>query len=197
MILLIDNFDSFVYNLARYFEELGQDCEVVRNDAISIEGIRKLAPDALVLSPGPCAPENAGVCIDAVRELGGELPVLGVCLGHQSIAEALGAEVVRAERLMHGKVSHVRHTQDGLFAGLPSPFEATRYHSLIVPEDSLGEDLQACAWSEDPDHPAELMGFRHRQWPVWGVQFHPESYLTGHGTTLLKNFLELRPPDAD
>ena len=191
MILLIDNFDSFVYNLARYLEELGQDCEVVRNDAISIEGIRKLAPDALVLSPGPCAPENAGVCIDAVRELGGELPVLGVWLGHQAIAAAYGARIVRAEPC-HGKASEIHHDGVGVFDGIPNRFSAGRYHSLTVSEEGFPAELEISARAED----GLIMGLRHRVHKVCGLQFHPESVLTEHGHPLLESFLRLAGIEA-
>ena len=193
MIFVLDNYDSFTYNLVQRLGEIDPSLEirVERNDQVSLETIAELNPDRIIISPGPCTPAEAGISKQVVGRFGPATPLLGVCLGHQSIAEALGGKVVRAERLMHGKVSQIRHTGEGLFSGLPNPFEATRYHSLIVPEESLGEELLPCAWSDDPDHPPELMGFRHRSWPVWGVQFHPESYLTGEGMTLLGNFLSL------
>jgi len=199
MIFVLDNYDSFTYNLVQRLGEIdpGLEIQVERNDRVSLDEIAALAPDRIIISPGPCTPAEAGISKQVVDRFGPDTPLLGVCLGHQSIAEALGGEVVRADRLMHGKVSRIRHTGEGLFDGLPNPFEATRYHSLIVPETSLADDLQPCAWSDDPEHPAELMGFRHRRWPVWGVQFHPESYLTEHGGTLLKNFLALESPTAD
>tara|TARA_B100001750_G_scaffold242889_1_gene257096 strand:- start:694 stop:1293 length:600 start_codon:yes stop_codon:yes gene_type:complete len=191
MILLIDNFDSFVYNLARYFEELGQECEVVRNDAISIEGIRERAPAALILSPGPCAPESAGICIEAVRELGGELPILGVCLGHQAIGAAYGARIVRVEPC-HGKSAEILHDGEGLFDGIPNRFSAGRYHSLAVCEEGLPAGLEVSARTED----GLIMALRHKVNKVCGIQFHPESVLTEHGHPLLEGFLRLAGIDA-
>ena len=184
MILLIDNFDSFVYNLARYLEELGQECEVVRNDAITPAEIRQRAPDAIVLSPGPCDPENAGVCVEAVQQLGAEIPILGVCLGHQAIAAAWGAEIVRAEPC-HGKTSEILHDGRGLFEGLPEGFVGGRYHSLAVSEENLPEVLEVSARTEE----GIIMALRHRDKPVFGIQFHPESILTEHGHALLEGFL--------
>ena len=186
MILLIDNFDSFVYNLARYLEELGHDCEVVRNDAITPEGIRERSPDALVLSPGPCDPENAGVCIEAVRQLGSEIPILGVCLGHQAIAVACDGLIIRVEPC-HGKASRILHDGEDLFEELPDGFLAGRYHSLAVSEEGLPEELEICARTED----GIVMAIRHRKYKVWGIQFHPESVLTEHGHALLSSFLRL------
>ena len=192
MILLIDNYDSFTYNLVQRLGEIDPSLrlEVQRNDQITTPQIAEMAPSHIIISPGPCTPNEAGISLQCARLFGGKIPLLGVCLGHQSIAQAYGATIVRADRLMHGKVSRIRHTGDGLFAGLTNPFEATRYHSLIVPEESLGEELLPCAWSDDPDHPPELMGFRHRRWPLHGVQFHPESVLTDVGHQILRNFLE-------
>jgi len=191
-VLMIDNYDSFTYNLVQYLGELDANVTTVRNDAIDIAGIRARAPDAIVLSPGPCTPNEAGVCLDVVTELGGKLPILGVCLGHQAIGQALGGRVVRARNVMHGKTSMMHHSNEGVFTGLSNPFEATRYHSLIVERDSLPDCLIETAWTafdDDPEQRDEIMGFRHRDWPLEGVQFHPESILTRHGHDLLQNFL--------
>lgn len=187
MILVLDNYDSFTYNLVQYFGELGSNMRVVRNDQITIEGIEKLAPERIVVSPGPCTPHEAGISNDVIRTFGPRLPVLGVCLGHQCIGEVFGGEVVRAGRLMHGKTSPILHRGEGVFKGLPSPFEATRYHSLIVKRDTLPACLQITAETAE----GEIMGLRHRELPVHGVQFHPESILTVEGKRLLQNFLEL------
>jgi anthranilate synthase component 2 len=193
---MIDNYDSFTFNLVQYLGELGADVHTVRNDAIDIAGIRAMNPDRIVLSPGPCTPNEAGVCLDVVKELAGVYPILGVCLGHQAIGQAFGGEVVRARQVMHGKVSDMHHTGQGVFAGLDNPFEATRYHSLIVARDSLPDCLEETAWTvldgDGDDNRDEIMGFRHKELPVEGVQFHPESILTKHGHDLLKNFLEMK-----
>ncbi len=186
MVLLIDNYDSFTYNIVQYLGELGAEVEVVRNDKITLEGIESMRPSHLLISPGPCTPHEAGISMEAIRHFAGRMPILGVCLGHQSIGAAFGAEVVRAERLMHGKTSMIRHDGKGIFAGLSNPFEAMRYHSLIVDEATLPPELMASAWSEKD----ELMGIRHRSLPIEGVQFHPESILTAEGKRLLKNFLD-------
>jgi len=193
-VLMIDNYDSFTYNLVQYLGELGAAVTTWRNDAIDIAGIRQQRPDAIVLSPGPCTPNEAGVCLDVVAELGGRLPILGVCLGHQAIGQALGGKVVRARHVMHGKTSMIHHNNEGVFNGLDNPFEATRYHSLVVDRGSLPECLVETAWTafdEDAERRDEIMGFRHRDWPLEGVQFHPESILTRHGHELLRNFLAL------
>lgn len=187
MILLVDNYDSFVYNLARYFERLGQATLVVRNDAIDAAGVRELAPAALVLSPGPCAPEQAGASLDLVRDLHQELPILGVCLGHQTIAAALGGRIVPANEPVHGRASEIFHTGRGIFAHLPNPLRACRYHSLTVEEATLPEALEATAHTAD----GVVMALAHRRLPVIGVQFHPESVLTEHGYELLSGFLRL------
>lgn len=187
MILLIDNYDSFTYNLAQYLGELGAELSVHRNDRIAIEEIEKLAPKGIVISPGPCTPDKAGISIDVVRRLGERIPTLGVCLGHQSIGQAYGGCVVRAPEIMHGKTSLIHHAGEGVFAGLDSPFEATRYHSLIVQREDLPECLEETAWTEAPHR--IIMGLRHRTHPVQGVQFHPESILTDVGKQLLANFL--------
>lgn len=193
MIFVLDNYDSFTYNLVQRFGEIDRtlDVRVARNDQITVDQIAALKPAAIVVSPGPCTPNEAGISMDLIRRLGPKIPTLGVCLGHQSIAQVFDSQVVRAERLMHGKVSQVHHDGAGVFAGLPNPFTATRYHSLIVPEATLGPDLVVTAWTDFPGHPREVMGLRHRQYPIHGVQFHPESFLTEGGIDLLKNFLKL------
>ena len=189
-VLMIDNYDSFTYNLVQYLGELGAEVETHRNDALSIEDIRRIKPVGIVLSPGPCAPDQAGICLDVVSELGGEIPILGVCLGHQTIGQAFGGKVVRARQVMHGKTSPMHHNEQGVFRGLSNPFEATRYHSLIVERDSLPDCLEETAWTELDGQRDEIMGFRHKTLPIEGVQFHPESILTQHGHDLLKNFLD-------
>ncbi len=189
-VLMIDNYDSFTYNLVQYLGELGADVHTVRNDAIDIAGIRQMNPERIVLSPGPCTPNEAGICLEVVKELAGVYPILGVCLGHQAIGQAFGGQVVRAREVMHGKVSAMHHTGQGVFAGLNNPFEATRYHSLVVARESLPDCLEETAWTvRDGGSRDEIMGFRHKDLPVEGVQFHPESILTQHGHDLLKNFL--------
>ncbi|SDH83287.1 aminodeoxychorismate/anthranilate synthase component II [Propionivibrio dicarboxylicus] len=185
MLLMIDNYDSFTYNLVQYFGELGEDVRVYRNDAITLAEIARLAPDRIVISPGPGNPSQAGVSLGAIREFAGKIPLLGVCLGHQSIGEAFGGKVVHAKRLMHGKVSPVFHNDVGIFRGLPNPVVCTRYHSLAVERESLPDCLEITAWTED----GEIMGLRHKTLAVEGVQFHPESILTEHGHDMLKNFL--------
>ncbi|MEK7438647.1 MAG: aminodeoxychorismate/anthranilate synthase component II [Pseudomonadota bacterium] len=190
MLLMIDNYDSFTYNLVQYFGELGEEVTVVRNDAIDLAGVAGLAPARIVISPGPCTPKQAGISVALVRAFAGKLPILGVCLGHQAIGEAFGGNVVHAGRLMHGKTSDIRHAGQGVFAGLPSPFRATRYHSLAIERRSLPDCLEVTAESED----AEIMGVRHKQFALEGVQFHPESILTEHGHALLKNFLRRVEP---
>ena len=187
MILVIDNYDSFTYNLVQYFGELGADLRVVRNDQITLAEIEALAPERIVVSPGPCTPHEAGISSEVIKNFGGRLPVLGVCLGHQCIGEVYGGEVVRADRLMHGKTSPIIHTGKGVFKGLPSPFEATRYHSLIVRRDTLPDVLEITAETAE----GEIMGLQHKTLPVHGVQFHPESILTAEGKRLLGNFLKL------
>ncbi len=187
MLLIIDNYDSFTYNLVQYFGELGAEMKIIRNDALSVAKIVALAPERICISPGPCTPNEAGVSCEVIATLGSRLPILGVCLGHQSLGQVYGGEVVRAERLMHGKTSPIHHHQQSVFAGLPSPFEATRYHSLIVKRETLPACLEITAWTEE----GEIMGLRHREHPVHGVQFHPESILTQHGKQMLQNFLEI------
>ena len=184
MILLIDNYDSFTYNLVQILSPMDQEVMVFRNDEIDLDGIRSMKPSSLIISPGPCTPEKAGISIEAVRLFGGLIPVMGVCLGHQAIAAAYGGIVIRAERIMHGKISFISHDGRGIFKDLPNPFEATRYHSLIVERDSLPDCLEISAWTEQ----GEIMGIRHREYDVEGVQFHPESILTKAGPELLKNF---------
>ena len=189
MLLVIDNYDSFTYNLVQYLGELGADVDVRRNDAITVDEIGTLAPTAIVISPGPCAPAQAGITVDSIRRWGSTIPTLGVCLGHQAIGEAYGGRVVRADRVMHGKTSQVVHDSRGVFAGLPSPLEVMRYHSLVVERTSLPDCLEVVARAATD--PNEIHGVRHRDYPVYGVQFHPESVMTQHGKGLLKNFLEL------
>ncbi len=193
MIFVLDNYDSFTYNLVQRLGEIDPTLEIVveRNDQITLDRIAELDPERIIISPGPCTPREAGLSCEVIRRFGPEKPLLGVCLGHQSIADVFGAKVVRADRLMHGKVSSVRHDEQGLFKGIENPAVATRYHSLVVPEDSLPDCLQPTAWSDDEGHPPELMGLRHRDFPVHGVQFHPESFLTEAGFKLLGNFLSL------
>ena len=187
MILVIDNYDSFTYNLVQYFGELGADPIVRRNDEITVAEIETLKPERLCISPGPCTPREAGISNEVIRQLAGSLPILGVCLGHQCMGDVYGGEVVRAERLMHGKTSPILHNGKDLFQGLPNPFEATRYHSLIVRKETFPGCLEITAETAE----GEIMGLRHRELPLWGVQFHPESILTTHGKDLIKNFLEL------
>ena len=189
MILVIDNYDSFTYNLVQYLGELGEDIEVSRNDEIDVDGIKALNPSALLISPGPGTPNDAGVSVQAIRECGSTIPILGVCLGHQAIAEAYGGRVVRAAKLMHGKTSKITHSGSDLFDGINSPLEVMRYHSLTVEPTSLPEVLQVLAWGEDD--PNEIHAMRHRKNPVWGVQFHPESIMTECGKDILRNFLRL------
>jgi anthranilate synthase/aminodeoxychorismate synthase-like glutamine amidotransferase len=187
VILVIDNYDSFTYNLVQYLGELGAKPEVVRNDAVDMSGISAMRPERIVISPGPGTPDDAGISLEVIRGLGSGIPILGVCLGHQAIGQAFGATVARARRQMHGKTSAVEHDGRGVFRGVPSPFGATRYHSLAVLADTVPEDLEISARADD----GEVMGLRHRRWPVEGVQFHPESILTEHGKILLANFLGL------
>ncbi|HET8551214.1 MAG TPA: aminodeoxychorismate/anthranilate synthase component II [Gammaproteobacteria bacterium] len=190
MLLMIDNYDSFTYNLVQYLGELGEDVVVHRNDDITLDEIEALAPARIVVSPGPCTPSEAGVSLELIGRFAGSIPVLGVCLGHQAIGQAYGGRVVRASRVMHGKTSLIRHHGTGVFAGIPDPFEATRYHSLVIDPDSLPDCLEMTAWTEDANGDFEaVMGVRHRELPVEGVQFHPESILTQHGHALLANFL--------
>ena len=194
MLLMIDNYDSFTFNLVQYFAELGQEVKVFRNDEITLEGITNLRPDSLVLSPGPCSPAEAGICISAVRHFMGKLPILGVCLGHQAMGAALGGNIIRAQRQMHGKTSVISTDQRGVFTGLPASFDVIRYHSLAIERSTLPAELIVTATSED----GEIMGVRHRELagtptPMEGVQFHPESILTQHGHAMLKNFLDLNP----
>ncbi|MCW0398854.1 Anthranilate synthase component 2 [Xanthomonas sacchari] len=191
MLLMLDNYDSFTYNLVQYLQALGAEVKVVRNDALSVDEIERLAPERIVISPGPCTPNEAGVSLQLIERLGQRTPILGVCLGHQSIGQVYGGQVVRAGTIMHGKTSRIRHEGRGVFAGLPDRYEATRYHSLVVGKTTLPDCLEVTAWTEHDDGSVEeIMGLRHRQFPVEGVQFHPESILTEHGHALLKNFLE-------
>jgi len=193
MIFVLDNYDSFTYNLVQRLGEIdpGLNIQVRRNDQVTLEQIETLNPERIIVSPGPCTPTEAGISKDVIERFGPRIPLMGVCLGHQCIAETFDGQVVRHNRLMHGKVSMIHHDGVGLFDGLPNPFQATRYHSLIVPQDSLPDDVNVCAWTSDSNFPREVMGFRHTRFPVHGVQFHPESFLTEAGIDLLKNFLSL------
>jgi anthranilate synthase/aminodeoxychorismate synthase-like glutamine amidotransferase len=191
MLLVLDNYDSFTYNLVQYAGELGADPAVYRNDALTVEEALALQPEAIVISPGPCTPREAGISISLIQAAAGRVPILGVCLGHQAIGQAFGGDVVRAERLMHGKTTMVDHDGHPLFEGIPSPVEVMRYHSLVVAPDSLPAELQTVAWSSDREPGREIMALAHRRYPVYGVQFHPESVATPHGKRLLANFLEL------
>ncbi|MCP4807218.1 MAG: aminodeoxychorismate/anthranilate synthase component II [Proteobacteria bacterium] len=191
-VLVVDNYDSFTWNIVQYLQVLGADVSVHRNDEITVDQIREAAPDRVLISPGPCDPAKAGISMDAIRSLAGELPILGVCLGHQSIGQVFGGKVVRAAQLMHGKTSPILHADTGVFRGLPSPFTATRYHSLIVERESLPDCLEVTAWTED----GTIMGMRHTELDVEGVQFHPESILTEHGMELLGNWLDSKRTSA-
>ena len=188
MLLMIDNYDSFTYNLVQYFGELGEDIMVFRNDKISIKEIEDMGPERIVISPGPCTPKEAGISVEVIKHFAGKLPILGVCLGHQSIGTAFGGEIIRAPRLMHGKTSQIHHDGKTVFQGLPNPFEATRYHSLLIRKESIPDCLEITAWTDS----GEIMGARHRKFVIEGVQFHPESILTIAGKDLLRNFLKLR-----
>ncbi|MGD8234940.1 MAG: aminodeoxychorismate/anthranilate synthase component II [Chromatiales bacterium] len=191
MLLMIDNYDSFTFNLVQYFGELGADVRVYRNDEITIDQIAALRPGYLVISPGPCTPLEAGVSVEAISHFAGKIPILGVCLGHQSIGQAFGGRIVRAEAVMHGKTSPVYHANCGVFTGLPDPFEATRYHSLVIEKETIPDCLEITAWTRtEKGEMHEIMGVRHREFPIQGVQFHPESILTQHGHDLLENFLK-------
>jgi anthranilate synthase component II len=186
MLLMIDNYDSFTYNIVQYFGELGEDVRTVRNDEVTIQEIAAMKPDRICISPGPKAPSDAGVSVDVIKEFGGKLPILGVCLGHQAIGEAFGGKIIRAKQVMHGKTSMIAHTGEGVFNGIPSPFTVIRYHSLAIERASLPTCLEVTAWTDD----GEIMGVRHKEFDIQGVQFHPESILSEHGHALFKNFLE-------
>jgi len=193
MLLMIDNYDSFTYNVVQYFGELGADVKVFRNDEITIEEIEKLNPDHLVISPGPCTPNEAGISVAAIKHFAGKLPILGVCLGHQSIGQAFGGDIIRAGQVMHGKTSDVYHEDKGVFAGLDHPFTATRYHSLVIDKDTLPDCLEVTAWTQNEDGSMEeIMGVQHKTLPIQGVQFHPESILTQQGHDLFANFLKMK-----
>ena len=191
MILMIDNYDSFTYNVVQYLMELDADIKVIRNDELSLSDIEALNPEKIVISPGPCTPNEAGVSVDVIKTFSGRLPILGICLGHQSIGQAFGGRIVRANKVMHGKISSIHHRGEGVFSGLSQPFDATRYHSLVIEKDSLPDCLEVTAWTETEDQQLEaIMGVRHKELNIEGVQFHPESILTQHGHDLLRNFLE-------
>ena len=188
MILMIDNYDSFTYNLVQYFGELGAELKVYRNDVLSLEDVKKVNPERIVISPGPGRPEDAGISVDVIKEFAGKVPILGVCLGHQSMGYAYGGKIVRAQQLMHGKTSMIKHNNKGLFAGVEYPFAATRYHSLVIDPKTLPKCFDVIAWTYD----REIMGIQHKKLPMWGVQFHPESILTSEGKKILENFLKLK-----
>ena len=192
MILVIDNYDSFTFNLVQYLGELGAEMEVRRNDELSVDEIERMAPERIVISPGPCTPAEAGVSVDVIRRLGPTTPILGVCLGHQSIGAAYGGDVVRAGRVMHGKTSPIRHTGAGIFSGVPTPLTVARYHSLVIEPSTLPGSLEVIAWTDEPGWEGEIQAVRHREHPVWGVQFHPESVASEGGKDILRNFLDLR-----
>ena len=187
MILMIDNYDSFTYNLVHYLSELGEEVTVARNDKINLEDVGKMSPEIIVVSPGPCTPKEAGVSVDVIREFAGRTPILGVCLGHQSMAYAYGAEIVRAGRLLHGKTSPISHDEKGIYKDIPNPFEATRYHSLLIEKGTLPDVFEVSAWTDE----GEIMGIRHKEHLMEGVQYHPESILTKHGKDILRNFIDL------
>lgn len=191
MLLMIDNYDSFTYNIVQYFGELGQQVEVYRNDQIDLETIQTMNPEYLVISPGPCTPTEAGISVEAIKHFAGKIPIMGVCLGHQSIGQAFGGKIVRAKEVMHGKTSPVYHKDSGMFAGLPNPVQVTRYHSLVIEQETLPDCLEVTAWTQDENgNLDEIMGVRHKELAIEGVQFHPESILTDQGHQMLKNFLE-------
>ncbi len=190
MLLMIDNYDSFTYNIVQYFGELGQDVKVVRNDEVTIQDIEAMKPEYLVISPGPCSPTEAGISLEAIKHFAGKIPLLGVCLGHQAIGQAFGGDVIRAREVMHGRISPIYHADIGVFKDLPNPFNATRYHSLIVDKKTLPETLEITAWTAIDGQVDEIMGLRHKTLPIEGVQFHPESILSEHGHSLLKRFLD-------
>ena len=191
MILMVDNYDSFTYNVVQYLAELKADVHVYRNDQITIAEIEQLAPEKIVISPGPCTPNEAGISVDAIKYFAGKIPILGICLGHQSIGQAFGGEIIRAKQVMHGKTSMIHHNSSGVFENLTNPYEATRYHSLAINQSTLPDCLEVTAWTQNDDGSIdEIMGVRHKQLAVEGVQFHPESILTQHGHDLLKNFLK-------
>ena len=193
MLVMIDNYDSFTYNIVQYLAELGQDVRVFRNDEITVQEIEALNPQRLVISPGPCTPNEAGISMEAIRYFAGKLPILGICLGHQSIGQVFGGHIIRAGQVMHGKISQIHHANTGVFAGLKNPYNATRYHSLVIDKQNLPDCLEITAWTENPDGSMEeIMGVRHRELAIEGVQFHPESILTEHGHDLLRNFLNIK-----
>jgi anthranilate synthase component 2 len=192
MLLMIDNYDSFTYNLVQYLGELGEDVRVYRNDQISLEEVDKMRPERIVISPGPCTPDEAGISVELIKKFSGNIPIFGVCLGHQCIGQAFGSKIIHADTIMHGKTSMIYHTDTGVFRGLPNPFEATRYHSLVVEQKSLPSCLEITAWTVNEDGSRdEIMGLKHMEYAVEGVQFHPESILTQYGHELLRNFLEV------